>query len=74
MTLRLLFMHGTELIVDLKVKVVLGYIPNYSNAKSLACDTANGHALEDMQLQSDSCPMEPMAIYMYSNGFIHVYV
>ena len=32
-----------------------------SNAKSLACDTANEHALtctrEDMQLQSDSCPM-----------------
>ena len=28
-----------------KVKVLLGYIPNYSNAKSLACDTGNEHAL-----------------------------
>ena len=28
----------------LKVKVLLGYIPT-SNAKSLACDTANEHAL-----------------------------
>ena len=29
-----------------KVKVLLGYIPNYKyNAKSLACDTANVHAL-----------------------------
>ena len=30
----------------IKVKVLLGIIPNYSNAKSLACDTANEHALE----------------------------
>ena len=30
---------------SVKVKVLLGYKPNYSNAKSLACDTANEHAL-----------------------------
>ena len=27
------------------IKLLLGYIPNYNNAKSLACDTANEHAL-----------------------------
>ena len=27
------------------IKVLLGFIPNNSNAKSLACDTENEHAL-----------------------------
>ena len=31
--------------ISTKVKVLLGYIPNYSNAKSLACDTGDEHAL-----------------------------
>ena len=35
----------TLYILKLKVKVLLGYIPKYSNAKSLAFDTANEHAL-----------------------------
>ena len=37
--------HAFEQI-KVKVKVLLGYIPNYyCNAKSLACDTENEHAL-----------------------------
>ena len=37
--------HAHKSCFSNKVNVLLGYIPNYSNAKSLACDTANEHAL-----------------------------
>ena len=52
------------IIFRTKFKFFLGYIPNYTNAKSLACDTANDHAI--------ACTRKTMAmiyvyIIMYSN-------
>ena len=40
------FFFKFEFTQCVKIKVLLGYIYPTSNAKSLACDTANEHALE----------------------------
>ena len=52
--------------IFIKVKVFLGYIPNYSNSKSLVCETASEHALTCIR---ETCSCSQTAVQYGATGY-----